>query len=117
MITFVDFCFHLIDTGPVVAVILENKNKYAGKRILLAGEYITAPEIARIFTKVTGKPARHVRPSYEDLKKAGMMDELIDMFKFFNEYGYFNKEDISETKKIYPKIKGWEDWLRSSGWK
>jgi uncharacterized protein YbjT (DUF2867 family) len=109
--------FDPADTGPVVAAVLDNKEKYAGKKILLAGEYITAPEMVKIFTKVTGKPARHVSPPYDVLEKNGMNKELIEMFKYFNEYGYFNKEDISETKKIYPKIKGWEDWLKVSGWK
>jgi hypothetical protein len=95
-------------------VILANREKYAGKRILLAGEYITFPEMAQIYTKVTGKPARHVYLPYEVFEKNGMTQELINMFKFFNDYGYFNNENISEVKQIYPQIKGWEAWLRAT---
>jgi uncharacterized protein YbjT (DUF2867 family) len=104
------------DLGPIVATVLENREKYAGKRILVAAEYITPPEIAKIFTKVTGKPARCVAPPFDVLAKSGMSQELIEMFKFFNDYGTFNKEDISEAKKINPKMKGWEEWLYVSGW-
>jgi hypothetical protein len=42
--------------------------------------------------------------------------ELIQTFQWFREFGYYNGEDISETKKIYPHMTTFEQWLQKSGW-
>jgi hypothetical protein len=42
--------------------------------------------------------------------------EFYDMFGWFTEYGYYNGEDVSDVKQIYPQIKSFEDWLRATGW-
>jgi uncharacterized protein YbjT (DUF2867 family) len=101
------------DTGIFVLAAFENRDKYNGKKILGASEYITLPQFAATYTKVTGKPFEYKRVSFESLKPF-VPDELIQTFEWFN-HGYFNNEDISENKTLYPNLATWEQYLKRTG--
>jgi len=36
------------------------------------------------------------------------------MFTWFNRYGYYNGEDISEARKIFPQMKTWADYVKAN---
>jgi len=104
------------DTGAVVVAILNAGKDWIGKKVNLAGEYITPDKLAEDYTKVTGQPAKFIPVPLDQFAKFAPA-ELVENMAWMNEYGLFNGEDISDARKLYPKIKTWEDFLRSTGWK
>ncbi|CAG8515120.1 9929_t:CDS:2 [Dentiscutata erythropus] len=106
------------DTGPVVAKIIEEgPEKWNGKKVPVTSERITFGKIAEILTKVTGRPFKLRTPSREETKKEFPFldsEELLDMNRWFNEYGLFRSDpevcDISITKVLHPNITTFEQY-------
>jgi len=101
------------DSGIFVLAAFENKEKYNGQRILGASEYITFPQIGATYTKVTGKPFEY-KPVSIDSVKPFVPEEILQTFEWFN-HGYYNNEDISENKTLYPNLTTWEQYLKKTG--
>lgn len=116
---------HLVDiedTGPVVRAILSDPEKYVGEDICICGEEIAFEEVPKIFTKVTGIPAIAKSETKEEFR-SGMQffpksaqDDLFNMFKWFEQYGYYGQKDWRSGQKL-TKLNTFEDWLKQSGWK
>jgi hypothetical protein len=82
--------------------------------IEIAGDELTEPQIADVFTKVVGRPV-HYSPeptqfSSDDTQNA----EGNKMLDWFNREGY--KADIPALRAIYPPLMTLETWARRSGW-
>ncbi|CAF2391042.1 unnamed protein product [Rotaria sp. Silwood2] len=110
------------DTGPIVSKILEDPDKYVGKDICICGEAIQFGEIPKVFTKVTGVPAIAKTLTEEEFR-SGMQfmpklaqDEIIAMFKWFEEYGYYGKDKDWTTGKKLTALNTFEQWLKKTGW-
>ncbi|KAF0520943.1 NADP-binding protein [Gigaspora margarita] len=102
------------DTGPVVAkVIEEGPEKWNGKKVPVASEYISFGKIAETMTKVTGRQVklRSLNPE-ETKKELPSMERSLDMYRWFNEYGVFRSEisDISVAKVLHPNITTFEQY-------
>ncbi len=98
------------DIGGIVAMVFDNPEKYLGKEIDLAGDELTLPQMADVFSKSLGKK---VEP-YElpvDVLRSGSK-ETGDMFQWFNDKGY--EADIKNLKTIYPGLTDFENWLKSN---
>jgi len=89
------------DSGQVAQTLFENPKEWQGKIVDIAADYYTYPQLAAIWSRVHGKPCRYVQLTYAE-GKGKYMDEILDMFQFFNEYGYFLGRDITETQKRWP---------------
>jgi len=101
----------IYDFGPIVREMFEKFDEFKGKNVLAASEYLTMPEMLDIYTKVTGQKV-HYDPA--DSENAVENVEIRDTIKWFNQWGYYNKEDISEARKIYPVMKTFEQWMRAT---
>ena len=111
------------DTGPVVREILINPEQYVGQDICICGDAISLDDIPKIFTKVTGVPAisktlkeDELRSQFKAMSKF-VQDELLDMFNWFQEYGYYGKDKDWTTGKKLTTLNTFEDWLKKTGWK
>jgi len=108
------------DLGPVVAKVLDNKDQYAGKKIAVAGDYLTPDEIAATFAKVWGVKVRANIVPFETFAAFGFpfAAEFADMFSWFHSFGYYAEKvtnrDIWEGKKVYPEVLTFEQFLRAS---
>ncbi|GET00876.1 NmrA-like family domain-containing protein 1 [Rhizophagus clarus] len=109
------------DTGPIVAKIIEEgATKWNGKKISVAGEYVTLKHVVDVLTKVTGKTYKLKTLNDENLKEFSFLDnnELKQMHKWFVDYGLFGLDnevkDISLAKKLHPKIKSFEQYARET---
>ncbi|CAF1317973.1 unnamed protein product [Adineta steineri] len=117
---------HLVDiddTGPIVREILEDPEKYINQDICICGEEIAFEDVAKVFTKVTGIPAisktlkeEEFRSALSFLPKAGQ-DDLFNMFKWFEEYGYYGKNKDWTNGKQLTHLNTFEQWLKKTGWK
>ncbi|PIA18634.1 NAD(P)-binding protein [Coemansia reversa NRRL 1564] len=90
------------DTGPVAKYALENPEECLGLPLEVSGGYYEAQEIAKAYTEATGKPARYVQIPYDAMG----LDFVTQMFKSFDEFGYFgfSTEFVERNKKINHKF-------------
>lgn len=100
------------DTGLVVRTLFENPKEWTGKRVDISGGYYTWPQIAEIWSRVHGKASRYVQLPY-DVARPLMGNELVQMFHYFNECGYFLGRDLSENRKRWPALKDPEWYFRA----
>ncbi|KAN0034813.1 hypothetical protein ACTFIV_001345 [Dictyostelium citrinum] len=103
------------DIGSIVSEIFSNQNKYSGIVIPFSGDALTGPEIATIFSNVTGKNVtfNYIPPSV--FSKFGFpgAEEIAEMFEYYNEFGAFNDLDKTIASKI-TKLQSLEEYLKNS---
>jgi len=105
--TLIPFC-DADDTGPVVAAILEQPDAFVGKTIPIYGEMSTMSSAVRVLSEVTGKVVEYHQLSYQ--KSAFLGPELLDMFHYFEQFGYYAPgSDLQIAKKLYPNLKNMKE--------
>jgi uncharacterized protein YbjT (DUF2867 family) len=111
-------CFDALDIGCAVVNVLNHPTQYEGKYIPLVGDNLTPPQLAQIFGECVGKTARFKSIPYDEFTKGGKESrELANMFKYFEEYGYYGPgADLSIGKKANPHLKTWAQWIKATGW-
>jgi uncharacterized protein YbjT (DUF2867 family) len=100
------------DTGKFVVEILNNPDKFLGKKVHMATEYITFPQLVESLSKATGKKYSFYPATRETLAGYGVPEEFLIMFDWFREYGYYNGEDISENVKTFKGLTTLEDYAQ-----
>jgi uncharacterized protein YbjT (DUF2867 family) len=98
------------DIGAFAKSIFSDPENYAGKEIELAGDEISMPEVAKIYSKVFGKDVVFSQLPVEVLRQNST--EMADMFQWFMDKGYEAK--IDELKKIHPSLRSFEQWLEEN---
>jgi uncharacterized protein YbjT (DUF2867 family) len=102
------------DIGAFVALAFARPAELIGQAIDLAGDQLTNPEAAAIFSRVMDRTItfKKIPPLVIRL----FMAEMRAMFTWFNEVGF--KADVAAVRSRYPDVKwkGLEDWLLHEGW-
>ncbi|RAY12941.1 NmrA/HSCARG family protein [Actinomadura craniellae] len=97
----------LVDIGRIAADAFDKPADFIGKKIEIAGDELTARQIAEVFTKVDSIPTRFERQPIEELRVEA--EEVANMFDWFNEKGY--QADIAMLRERYPELLTLETWL------
>ena len=111
------------DTGPLVREILNNPDKFVHQDVCICGDEIAFGDLAKVFTKVTGIPAISKSVTEAEFRSAlaqmpkDVQDEIVDMYKWIEQYGYYGKNKDWTTGKKLTKLNTFEDWLKKTGWK
>jgi uncharacterized protein YbjT (DUF2867 family) len=100
------------DVGWFAAEAFENPGEYVGRAIELAGDELTAQQIAEEFAAVAGTPVTAVRLPDSELEKWG--EDGVRMYGWFNGPGY--AADLPALRRSAPGLRTARDWLRESGW-
>ncbi|KAJ2910207.1 hypothetical protein GGI21_001107 [Coemansia aciculifera] len=102
------------DLGPVVAYILEHPEECLGSVVEASGGYYEPQDMATAFTEVTGIPSRYVQIPYEYIGS----DELVQMFKGQEEFGYFGgrTEFLERNKEIKHDFTTPTSFWKNRGW-
>ena len=100
------------DIAVFAALVFADPQKYHGWKLELAGDELTEPQIAQVFTKVIGRPVTLAMPSGGNGRRTE--EELKAMFTFFNARGY--DADIPALRKLHPGLLTLEQYLRQNGW-
>ncbi|KAK4704282.1 hypothetical protein P7C70_g1927, partial [Phenoliferia sp. Uapishka_3] len=89
------------DYGAYVVEAVESPSFGAGSEVLAASEYIAFDEVVKILTEVTGKSVNHYEVTDETFEKMVPRggDELAEMLRFFEEFGYYGGKDIAPSQK------------------
>ena len=106
------------DVGPITKAILAAPHEWEDEEIPIVADPLTIPEIAAIYSKVHNIPARAVFSDDDPLGKIPFVREAFTNFKvygFFPNYVGREKELSVRAKKLYPKLKTWEEWVKEVG--
>ena len=101
------------DIGVFVALAFANIKDYQGKTIELAGDELTEPQVAEMFTKVISRPVMLTAPTggWGNASE----EEMQAAYNFFNGEGY--DADIAALRKLHPGLLRFEDYLLKNGGK
>ena len=100
------------DIGAMAALVFESPERYIGQAMEIAGDELTMPEIAELFSRVTGRPVTFEEQPLEPLKEYSF--DLYAMQKWFNEVGY--QADIAGLRRLHPRMQTLEQWLQRNSW-
>ena len=100
------------DLGVFVTMAFEKSDEFIGKAIELAGDEMTMPQAAEVFTRVMGRPVRFVEMPLELVRSVS--HEIFLMFQWFNDKGY--QVNIPALRTMHPELMALETWLRKTDW-
>lgn len=105
----------LADLASFVALVVEERERFLGRRIELASDEVTAAEQAEILTQASGREIRYVELPLEQVRSfsedAALLSEWLD------EVGY--SVDIEALRRDHPEV-GWHTfraWAASQDWR
>jgi uncharacterized protein YbjT (DUF2867 family) len=99
------------DIGAFAALAFEHPETYLGKTIEIAGDAITAPEIAAIISKVSGQSIPYQQIPVEVIRQQN--PQIAAAFEFLNQVGY--STDIDALRQQHPDLMNFETWLKREG--
>ena len=103
------------DVGACAAAVLEDRQRYTGQRIDIAGDDLTGHEAVEILTRVSGRPFTYVEVPKE-MVRARMGDDIVAMYEWFERVGY--AIDRTALHAAFPTVRwhSFEDWAREQPW-
>jgi uncharacterized protein YbjT (DUF2867 family) len=96
-------------------LVIENKDKFLGRRINIASDELSGNEYAEVIARVTGKRIGYSQNPLEEIRKVS--EDLALMEEWFEEVGY--SVNIDALRQNYPDV-GWmrfEGWANSQDWR
>jgi uncharacterized protein YbjT (DUF2867 family) len=100
------------DIGALVALALENPQDFVGKALEIAGDELTMPQTAEVFSRVIGRPVQFIEQPIEQVRSFD--PNLAKLAEWLNDEGF--RADIPTVREIYPDLMTLETFLRKSGW-
>jgi len=103
----------IADIGEFVAIAFDHPAGYAGRQIHLAGDCLTGPQIAEVFGRAVGLPARFRQLPIEQLR--AFDPELAKMFDWMDSQ-QVDEPDLAALRTAHPGLMTLQSWLRATGW-
>ena len=101
------------DLGAFAAIAFENPDEWLGREVDLAGDELTMPQTAEMFSRVTGRGVEYYQVPWDQFEEQ-MGEEVTVMYRWFNDMGY--EADIAALRQEHPELTTFERYLRSHGW-
>jgi len=102
------------DLGKIVRYIFENPKLFKNEDFMASSGNITIPELLELVAKEAGLTWKFNQVSYEEYGKIVKNQEMVDLFRFWNEYGHLY-QDVGVGRKLIPELKTAEQWVKSRG--
>jgi uncharacterized protein YbjT (DUF2867 family) len=109
------------DTGKYIGAVLAEPDKYEGKVLCAATRLYSFDEIVQVMSEATGKTVKYNRlpeSTFRSFLPLPLADHLIDMFSYFEAYGYFGpktKEQITwSAEQARGKLTTLDEYLTKS---
>jgi uncharacterized protein YbjT (DUF2867 family) len=96
------------DIGAFVALAFARPEQFVGTATEIGGDSLTMPQVAEIWTRVTGEPVRFLEVPLEQIRSVN--PEGAKMQAWLNAGGY--QADIPALRKLLPGLRTFESWLR-----
>ncbi|GGQ86248.1 NmrA/HSCARG family protein [Couchioplanes azureus] len=106
------------DIGAVAAEAFGDPERYIGRAVELAGDELTATEIAQTLGRAAGLPGRFEQLSLADVAGNPYIPyshEIALMFEWFQKAGY--RADVPALRAQHPQLKTFASWLQAIDWK
>jgi uncharacterized protein YbjT (DUF2867 family) len=101
------------DIGWFAAAAFDQPGTYLGREFELAGDWLTGPQIADVFGRVSGLPARFRQVPIEQLR--AFDPEVARMFEWMDSRAD-SGPDLAGLRAEHPGLMTLENWLRDTGW-
>jgi uncharacterized protein YbjT (DUF2867 family) len=105
----------LSDIAAFTALVLENRDRFGGRRVDIASDELAGEKVAEILTRVTGREIHYVELSLEQVRQV-MGEDGARMFEWFDQVSY--SADIEALRREAAGV-GWhtfEDWAKEQDW-
>ena len=104
------------DLGGVVTAIFDKPDDFKDKTIGVVGDDLSGKEYAEIMTKVLEKNIIYNYITREVFAKFDFprAQDLASMFEFNRLHISNRKEDLEESRRLYPKMQTFESWLTAN---
>ena len=102
------------DIASFTALVFENRDRFLGQRVNIAGDEIDGARVAEIVSRASGHQIDYAEADIGELLAANQ--DLGKMFDWFNQVGY--SADIPTLQRDYPEV-GWhtlEEWAKAQDW-
>jgi uncharacterized protein YbjT (DUF2867 family) len=95
------------DIGMIVADLFAHPEQAIGQTLEIAGDELTGLEMADIYTKVIGQPARYEEQPIEEVRV--FSPDAAAIYAWQNEHSF--GADLAHLRTVYPKLSTFEAWL------
>jgi uncharacterized protein YbjT (DUF2867 family) len=103
------------DIAAAAVAAIENPDRFAGRRLDLAGDEVSGGEAVRILSRVTGRTFAYFQVPM-DVIRQGMGDDGVKMYEWFDRAGY--AVDMAALRRDFPDASwhSFEAWARQQDW-
>lgn len=98
------------DIGGIAALAFEQRQQFLHQALEIAGDEMTLPQVAAVWTQVSGKPVRFQELPLHVVRAQSA--EMATMFDWFNRVGY--QPDIPALRALYPPLQRFAPWLQAN---
>ena len=104
------------DIGAVAVRVLEDANRFAGKRFDLGGDELTGNEVVATLSRVTGRPFSYFQVPLDVIRQR-MGEDGAKMYEWFDRVGY--SFDPAALRREFPDVAfhNFESWVKAQGLK
>ncbi len=102
------------DIAGFVRVVLERPSEFQEKRIDIASDSLTGPEMAKTLSQANGRDINYAEAPLDPVRTRSA--DLARMWEWFDQVGY--SVDLDALVRSYPDV-GWRDfrrWTREQDW-
>lgn len=100
------------DIGAIAALAFANPDRYIGRTIEIAGDELSAPEIAAALSRATGRAIPYVEVPVDAIRAQN--EQLADAVAFLNRTGGYGAS-LRQAHDLHPDMMSFEAWLDTTG--
>ncbi|MBU6458593.1 MAG: NmrA/HSCARG family protein, partial [Bradyrhizobium sp.] len=103
------------DIGAVAVRLLEDPDRFSGKRFDLAGDDLTGNDVVAVLSRVTGRPFTYFQVPM-DVIRQHMGEDNTKMYEWFDRVGY--TFDRAAFRREFPDVAFhvFETWAKAQDW-
>jgi uncharacterized protein YbjT (DUF2867 family) len=104
------------DIGAVAIRVLEDADRFAGKRFDLASDELSGNDVVAILSRLTGRPFAYYQVPLDVIRQA-MGEDGTKMYEWMDRVGY--TADRAALRREFPDVafRDFESWLKTQDWK
>jgi uncharacterized protein YbjT (DUF2867 family) len=103
------------DIGAVAVRVLEDADRFTGKRFDLASDELTGNDALAILSRVTGRPLSYSQVPLDVIRQR-MGEDAVRMYEWFDRVGF--AVDRAALRREFPDVafRDFESWAKTQDW-